>query len=107
MIGDGLDRQRKQSIIDRAPSTAGSWAVGKGAGFAAGFADPIGLAANFVPVVGQGHSHRARWRTRRAWRRVSLARTAVGAVEGAVGAAMFEPLMLAAKHGRAGRAHRG
>lgn len=103
MIGDELDRQRKQSIIDRAPSTAGSWVVGKGAGFAAGFADPIGLAANFVPVVGQGTriaqmANASRMATR------LVGRAAVGAVEGAVGAAMFEPLMVAAKHG-AGREH--
>jgi len=103
MIGDELDRQRKQSIIDRAPSTAGSWAVGKGAGFAAGFADPIGLAANFIPVVGQGTRIAQMANASRLATRV-VGRTAVGAVEGAVGAAMFEPLMLAAKHG-AGREH--
>lgn len=103
MIGDELERQRKQSVIDRAPSTAGSWMVGKGAGFAAGFADPVGLAANFVPVVGQGTriaqmANAARVTTRLA------GRVAVGAVEGAVGQAMMEPLMMAAKHG-AGREH--
>lgn len=103
MIGDELERQRKQSVIDRAPSTAGSWVVGKGAGFAAGFADPVGLAANFVPVVGQGTriaqmANAARVTTRLA------GRVAVGAVDGAVGQAMMEPLMMAAKHG-AGREH--
>ena len=103
MIGDELDRQRKQSIIDRAPSTAGSWAVGKGAGFAAGFADPISLAANFIPVVGQGTRIAQMANASRLATRV-VGRTAVGAVEGAVGAAMFEPLMVAAKHGT-GREH--
>ncbi|WP_434456501.1 hypothetical protein JQR85_13510 [Stutzerimonas urumqiensis] len=66
------------------------------AGFAASAADPINIASAFVPVVGEARmaSLLARAGTSVAGR--AVARAQAGAIEGAAGAALVEPLILAA-----------
>lgn len=82
-----LQELRLQSIRDRSPGGALQMLGSFGAGFAGSALDPINIASAFVPVVGA--TRMAAWSA--AWG-VNRARLAKGAVEGAVGAAVVEPL---------------
>lgn len=82
---------KRKLILDNAP--ASTIPVQLLAGFGASLLDPINIASAFVPVVGEARyaSMLANATTRAA--RLGV-RARVGAVEGAVGAAMLEPLVL-------------
>ena len=83
---------KRKLILDNAP--ASTIPVQLLAGFGASVLDPINVASAFVPVVGEARvaSLLARAGTSVAAR--AAARAQVGAIEGAVGAAMVEPLVL-------------
>lgn len=83
---------KRKLILDNAP--ASTIPVQLLAGFGASVLDPINIASAFVPVVGEARvaSLLARAGTSVAAR--AAARAQVGAIEGAVGAAMVEPLVL-------------
>jgi len=91
--------RERQSIIQRGP--AGSWnpfsagfyvgAAKFGTGLAVSMLDPINIAASFVPVFGQ-----ARFAALAARQGLRTARLTRGAVEGAVGAALVEPIVYSA-----------
>jgi hypothetical protein len=83
-----LQELRLQSIRDRSPGGALQMLGSLGASFAGSALDPINIASAFVPVVGP--TRMAAWSA--AWG-VNRARLATGAVEGAVGAAVVEPLV--------------
>lgn len=83
---------KRKLILDNAP--ASTIPVQLLAGFGASVLDPINIASAFVPIVGE-----ARYATMLARAGQSVAartavRAQVGAVEGAVGAAIVEPLVL-------------
>lgn len=84
---------QRQFILSRAPK--GSMPAQFAAGLAASLIDPLNVASGFVPVVGQ-----ARYAGMLAKASTPLARAGVrarvGALEGAVGAAILEPLPLIA-----------
>lgn len=82
---------RRKFLLDNAP--ASTIPVQLLAGFAASAIDPINIASAFIPVVGEARyaSMLANATTRAA--RLGV-RARVGALEGAVGAAMVEPLVL-------------
>jgi hypothetical protein len=91
-----IERKREETqrklILDNAP--ASTIPVQLLAGFGASVLDPINVASAFVPIVGEARvaSLLARAGTSVAAR--AAARAQVGAIEGAVGAAMVEPLVL-------------
>ncbi|MFP5337514.1 MAG: hypothetical protein ACLGIW_03300 [Gammaproteobacteria bacterium] len=90
-----IERKREEVqrklILDNAP--ASTIPVQLLAGFGASLLDPINIASAFVPVVGEArYASMLANATSRAARLGVRAR--VGAVEGAVGAAMVEPLVL-------------
>ncbi len=90
-----IERKREEVqrklILDNAP--ASTIPVQLLAGFGASVLDPINIASAFVPVVGEArYASMLANATSRAARLGVRAR--VGAVEGAVGAAMVEPLVL-------------
>lgn len=90
-----VERKRAEAqrkfLLDNAPSS--TVPVQLLAGFAASVLDPINIASAFIPVVGEARyaSMLAKATTRAA--RFGV-RARVGALEGAVGAAMVEPLVL-------------
>jgi hypothetical protein len=92
-----IQRQReqiaRQQVLARSPS--GNLGTQVAAGLAASVLDPLSIASAFVPVVGE-----ARYAQLLAGATTPLARAGVragvGAVEGAVGAAIVEPLPLLA-----------
>lgn len=92
-----MQRQReqiaRQQVLARSPS--GNLGTQVAAGLAASVLDPLNIATAFVPVVGE-----ARYAQLLAGATTPLARAGVragvGAVEGAVGAAIVEPLPLLA-----------
>lgn len=81
------ERQR-QSIIARGPQGAGVTAAKFATGLAVSVFDPINIASAFIPVFGQ-----ARFASLAARQGFTRARLARGMVEGAVGAAVVEPLV--------------
>lgn len=91
MIESALKRQRRQAVIESAPQGMGVSAAGFATELGAGLLDPAGFALNFVPVVGQSTRLALATNSARLSTRLG-ARTAVGAIEGAVGQAMVEPL---------------
>ena len=87
-------REAEQNMIAERTRTFGASVAGFTGGMAASLADPINIASAFIPVVSQ-----ARYA---AWLRAAGSpagrfgvRAGVGALEGAVGAAAIEPLVIA------------
>lgn len=79
----------RRSVMQRAQGFV-SGAAMFAADIVASMADPLNIAASFIPVVGQARF--LRWAERLGTTR---ARAARGAIEGAVGAAVVEPIVLA------------
>lgn len=95
-----MDDKRKEmaraATLARASNDIGTNIATFGAGLAAGLVDPAALPANFIPIVSP---LRYAWGVANA---TSLAgriavRAGVGALEGAAGAAMIEPVIFAAQ----------
>lgn len=88
------EEHQRQMVMDSAPGS--SVPLQLLAGFAASAIDPINVASAFIPVVGEARyaSLLARAGTSTASR--FAARAQVGAIEGAVGSALVEPIVLAA-----------
>lgn len=93
--------QDKQDEIDRALTReqAPAWMApfGFAAGLGVSFLDPINIASSFVPVLGEQRVMRMLANASGAGGRAAV-RAGVGAVEGAVGAAMVEPVLYLAKN---------
>jgi hypothetical protein len=92
-----MDRKReelkRQIIIASGPK--GSVPVAIAAGFAASMVDPLNIASGFIPVVGEARFARMLERATSATGRFGV-RAGVGAVEGATGAALLEPIVYSA-----------
>jgi len=96
MVEEKKEERDRQSIIERGPK--GSWnplksgfyvgAAKIGTGLAVSLADPFNIAASFIPVVGQNRFAYMAARTS-----LRTARLAKGAIEGAVGATILEPIV--------------
>lgn len=96
MVEEKKEERDRQSIIERGPK--GSWnpfksgfyvgAAKVGTGLAVSLADPFNIAASFIPVVGQNRFAYMAARTS-----LRTARLAKGAIEGAVGATILEPIV--------------
>lgn len=91
-----IERKREEAkrkfILDNAP--ASTVPVQLLAGFAASVLDPINVASAFVPIVGEARYASMLARAGQSVAARAAVRAQVGAVEGAVGAAMLEPLIL-------------
>lgn len=92
-----IQRQReqisRQQILARSPG--GSIGTQVAAGLAASVLDPLNVATTFVPVVGEARYAQLLENAATPLARAGI-RAGVGAVEGAVGAAIVEPLPLLA-----------
>jgi len=96
MVREKNEERARQSIMARGPK--GSWnplnggfyvgAAKFGTGLFTSFLDPINIAASFIPVYGQ-----ARFAKKVAQVGFTRARATRGAVEGAVGATLIEPIV--------------
>lgn len=88
-------REVRQNTVAARTRSVGAIAAGFAGGFAGGALDPINVASGFIPVVSQYRY--AQWLARAG--EGVLARSAVragaGAIEGAVGAALVEPIIYA------------
>lgn len=83
---------QRRSIMQRGEGGFGESAAQLGVGFAAGLLDPLNIATAFVPVVGQARYGAMLANAAGAGGRTAV-RLGVGAVEGAAGAALVEPLV--------------
>lgn len=79
---------RRSQKLSYAPQSMGAKSIYLGAGLVTSFADPINIAASFIPVVREARF--ASWVARFGATRGRLAK---GAVEGLVGNALVEPLV--------------
>jgi len=96
MVNQKKEERARQSIMNRGPQ--GSWnpfssgfyvgAAKLGVGIGVSFLDPINIGASFIPVFGQVRFAQVAARTG-----LRTARAVRGAVEGAVGATILEPLV--------------
>ena len=99
MVKEKKEERKRQSIIQRGP--AGSWNPFSGGfyvggaklltGVAVSMLDPINLGMSFIPIVGQ-----ARFAAMVGKVGFTTARLGKGALEGAVGATLLEPLIYSA-----------
>ena len=85
------DELARKDVLARGPDGIGTMAAQLATGFAVSLADPINIGSAFVPVVGQARY--AAWAARMG---TTGARALRGSIEGAVGAALVEPIVLGA-----------
>jgi hypothetical protein len=90
------DEVRRQDVLSRAPSGFGPGAAKLGTAFAASMLDPLNVGLAFVPVVGEARYMKYLAQARGVIGRTAV-RAAVGATEGATGAALAEPFVYTAK----------
>jgi len=88
MVEEKKDERSRQSIIERGPKGFGVGALKFATGLGVSLFDPINIAASFIPVFGQ-----ARFAGLVARQGFTRARLARGVTEGAVGAAIVEPIV--------------
>jgi len=96
MVDSKIEENERQSIMSRGPEgsfnpLSGGFYVGAaklGVGIGVSFLDPINIGASFIPVVGQTRFAQIVARTG-----LKTGRAVRGAVEGAVGATLLEPLI--------------
>jgi len=84
-----LENRRSQKL-SYAPQSLGAKSIYLGAGLITSFADPINVAASFIPIIREARF--ASWVARMGATRARLSR---GAVEGLVGNALVEPVVYA------------
>jgi hypothetical protein len=96
MVDNKIEENERKSIMSRGPQgsfnpLSGGFYVGAAklaVGIGVSFLDPINIGASFIPVVGQARFAQIAARTG-----LKTARAVRGAVEGAVGATILEPLI--------------
>ena len=88
MVEEKKEERARQSVIERGPKGFGVGALKFATGLGVSLFDPINIAASFIPVFGQ-----ARFAGLVARQGFTIARLARGVTEGAVGAAIVEPIV--------------
>lgn len=96
LVNRKRDEIRRQEILSRAPSGFGPGAARLSTAFVTSLLDPVNVGLAFVPAVGEARYMQYLARAGGVLGRTAV-RAGVGAIEGAVGAAIAEPLVLAAK----------
>ncbi len=97
LISRKTDEVKRQNVLSRAPGGVGATVAKFGTAFAVSMLDPLNVGLAFVPVVGQTRYLRMLANASSTAGRVAV-RAGVGAVEGATGAAILEPLIASAKY---------
>ncbi|WP_417448353.1 hypothetical protein [Idiomarina abyssalis] len=82
---------RRKAILEQSDDSLSTTGLKFATGLAVSMADPINIGASFIPIVGE-----ARFARMVASIGVNKARVARGVIEGSVGAAIVEPVVLAA-----------
>lgn len=95
-----IDRKRNDArradILERAPTGVAPATARFAAELAGGIADPLNIAASFIPVFGEARVASLLARAGESAFARAGARAAIGAVEGAAGAAALEPIVYGA-----------
>lgn len=89
------DELKRQSVLARSPGGFAAGTAQLGSALAASIIDPLNVASAFIPIVGQARYGKMLANAATATGRLGV-RARVGALEGAVGAAIVEPVVLAA-----------
>lgn len=93
LIENRKENNRRNAIIARSPGGLGLGAAGLGVQLGVSLLDPVNVATAFIPVVGEARYAQMLARATSTLGRVGV-RAGVGAVEGAVGTAILQPLAL-------------
>lgn len=88
--------EKRQEYLQSGPSGLKGFGASLAGNVGASFLDPIGLAVNFIPFVGQAKYASILAKTGSSFAGRFAARAAVGAIEGAAGNALIEPLVYGA-----------
>lgn len=86
---------QRQNVFSRGPTGFGPGAARLGVSFVESLMDPLNIASAFVPVVGPARYAALVAGAGSAWGRAGV-RAGVGALEGAAGAALLEPIVYGA-----------
>jgi hypothetical protein len=89
------EENRRKDILSRGPDGIAAGAAQLGVGLGVSLFDPINIASAFIPVVGPARYAAMLERASGPLARAGI-RAGVGVVEGTVGAAVIEPIVLAA-----------
>jgi hypothetical protein len=92
IIKANLDEQELSSVFQRRKAGVILGTAGFGAELVASLADPVGFAANFIPIIGQAKYAALLRGAGTSIAKRAFVRAGVGAAEGAAGAALLEPL---------------
>lgn len=93
IIRDKREALRREQILARAPGGVVSGSLQFAAALGASILDPLNVASAFIPVVPQARVASMLTRAGTSTLARAGARAQIGAIEGAVGQAMLEPLM--------------
>lgn len=97
IIDRQYDKKKRDSALAAIPNSGAKTAVSLAGGLAGSFIDPLNIASAFIPVVGEARYAAMLERAAGPLARLGV-RAGVGAAEGAVGAAVLEPInFIAAK----------
>lgn len=89
------DEMRRQDVFSRGPQTIGAGAARLGTALIESLFDPLNIASAFIPIVGPARYAAMVARAGSPLARAGV-RAQVGALEGAAGAALLEPLIYSA-----------
>jgi hypothetical protein len=92
LIERKTEERRRQDVLNRAPSGILPGAARLGVALGASLLDPLNIASAFVPVVGEARYAALLARAGGTLGRIGV-RAGVGAIEGAVGQALVEPII--------------
>jgi hypothetical protein len=97
LVNRKKDEITRQSTLSRASGDLGAGALRVGTALATSMLDPLNVASAFIPVVGEARYARLLEQAATPLARFGV-RAGVGAVEGAAGAALVEPIVYGAAH---------
>lgn len=97
LIGYKADELRNKFILDRYRGGVAGGAVNLGTALATSLVDPINIGSAFVPVVGEARYAAILGSAGKSIGARAAVRAGAGAIEGAVGAALVEPLVYRGK----------
>lgn len=97
MLARARERHERKATIARGPSGFTPTALSVGTSFLLQAVDPINVASAFIPVMGEIRYARALASAGESLVARAAARAPLGAIEGAAGAAVVEPLIMAAR----------
>ncbi len=97
MLDRARARRERETTIARGPDGFAAGALQVGTSFLTGVADPLNIAAAFIPIVGEARYAKMLANAGEGFLARTSVRARAGAIEGAAGTALLEPLVAGAR----------